>query len=260
MDNNKEVVVERDENGEEIKPLLISANTISVRAPFEWLAKGWADIRRAPLFSLTYGGVIHLSTLLVFWLVYQGGNTTMLFTIGMGALLVGPALAFGLYSISRQIELGLEPRPGYCFREASKHMRNELRFVLILLVILLIWARAASMVHIFFPLGDDIGIEGWMQFLAVGTAVGSFFAALVFVTSVFSLPLMLDRNTDAITSALTSINAVLNNKLPMLVWAALIGALLLAGVVTLGIGMIVVFPLLGHASWHVYRDTISQQA
>jgi uncharacterized membrane protein len=137
-------------------------------------------------------------------------------------------------------------------------MRNELLFVLILLVILLIWARAASMVHIFFPIGDDIGIEGWLQFLAVGTAVGSIFAALVFVTSVFSLPLMLDRNTDAITSALTSINAVLNNKLPMLVWAVLIGALLLAGVGTLGIGMIVVFPLLGHASWHAYRETIKQ--
>jgi uncharacterized membrane protein len=258
LDNNKEVVVEKDENGEEIRPLLISANSISVRAPLGWLANGWGDIKRAPVFSLTYGSVIVLVTALVFWLVYQGGHTTMLFTIGIGALLTGPVLAFGLYSISRQIELGLEPRFGYCFKESSRHMRNELLFVLILLVILLIWARAASMVHVFFPISGDIGIEGWLEFLAVGSIVGSFFASLVFVTSAFSLPLMLDRNTDAITSALTSINAVLNNKLAMLVWAGMIVGLLLLGIVTLGIGMFVIFPLIGHASWHAYRETIKQ--
>ncbi|OOZ42461.1 DUF2189 domain-containing protein [Solemya elarraichensis gill symbiont] len=255
MDKDKEVVVERDENGEEIRPLLISANSISVRAPFEWLAKGWADIKRAPVFSVTYGAVIVLIAALVFWLVYQGGHTTMLFTIGIGALLTGPVLAFGLYSISRQIELGLEPRFGYCIKESSKHMRNEMLFVLILLI----WARAASMVLVFFPISDDIGIEGWLEFLAVGSIVGSFFASLVFVTSAFSLPLMLDRNTDAITSALTSINAVLNNKLAMLVWAILIVGLILLGIVTMGLGMFVIFPLIGHASWHAYRETIKQE-
>ena len=189
-------------------------------------------------------------------LALSGGNTLALFTLVTGLILIGPVLAFGLYSISRQLEMGLKPRLGFCIRESRTHMRNELLFALVLLVILLVWARAASMVHVFFPISEDLGTLGWLEFLAVGSAVGSIFAGIVFTAAAFSLPMMLDRGTDAITASLTSVNAVLNNKAAMLVWAALIFGLVLIGVFTAYLGLAVVLPLIGHATWHGYKETI----
>jgi len=97
-----------------------------------------------------------------------------------------------------------------------------------------------------------------VQFLAVGSAVGSIFATIVFCASVVSLPMMLDRNTDAITSALTSVNAVFKNKGPMLLWAFLILVLVGLGFATLMLGLALVLPLIGHASWHAYRETVAE--
>lgn len=244
----------RDE--EAIAPLLYPARDLAVGAPLRWLTKGWADLKAAPLQSLTYGTALVVFGYLLIYLAWSGGNTVVLFTLVTGLVLMGPALAFGLYSISKQLEAGLQPRLGYCFRESKTHMRNEMLFALVLVIILLVWARAASMVHIFVPVSEDLGLWGWLQFLGVGTAVGSIFAAIVFTASAFSLPMMLDRGTDAITGALTSANAVLNNKLPMLVWGALIVALVLLGFATLMLGLAVVLPLIGHATWHAYKETI----
>jgi uncharacterized membrane protein len=127
-----------------------------------------------------------------------------------------------------------------------------------MLVVLLVWARAASMVHVFFPVGEELGVLGWLEFLAVGSAVGSIFAAIVFSASVVALPMMLDRNTDAITSVLTSVAAVLQNKGVMVLWAALIGSLMLIGFVTAYIGLVIALPLIGHATWHAYRETVKE--
>jgi uncharacterized membrane protein len=224
--------------------------------PGRWLKKGWADFRRAPAQSLTYGvGLVFFGYLLT-WLAWSKGNVVLLFTLVTGFVLLGPVLAFGLYSISRQLELGLKPRLGYCIEASRTHLRNELLFALVILVILLIWARAASMVHVFFPVGEEPGLLGWLQFLAVGSAVGAVFAGLVFTASAFSLPMMLDRGTDAITSALTSANAVLENKGVMLLWGSLIVALVAIGFATAYLGLALILPVIGHATWHAYREAI----
>ena len=249
-------VVRPEGSDEHIEPLFYPARKIDAGAPLRWLAKGWRDMRAAPGPSFAYGAGLALIGYILILLAWDGGHTLALFTLVTGLVLIGPALAFGLYSISRQLELGLVPHLGYCFRESKSHLRNELLFALVLLIILLVWARAASMVHIFLPLSDDIGLVGWLQFLAVGSAVGSIFAGIVFTASAFSLPMMMDRGTDAITSALTSTNAVLSNKGPMLVWAALIFGLILLGFLTFLVGLMFVLPLIGHATWHAYRETI----
>jgi uncharacterized membrane protein len=124
-----------------------------------------------------------------------------------------------------------------------------------MLVVLLVWARAASMVHIFFP-AEEFGVMEWLEFLAVGSVIGAVFAAIVFSASVISLPMMLDRGTDAVTGALTSINAVLNNKGVMILWAAIILALVLVGFATAYLGLALVLPLIGHATWHAYKETV----
>ena len=241
----------------EIEPLFHPCNRLEALAPLRWLRLGWQDLRRAPRLSIPYGLVVTALCFLMSWLAWGEGNSMALFTIGIGIILLGPALAFGPYSISRQLEKGLVPQFGYCIRESGGQMRNELLFALILLVIFLVWARAALMVHVFFPISGDTGVMEWLQFLGVGTAVGAIFAGLVFVASAFSLPMMLDRNTDAITSALTSINAVKSNIPAMLVWAALIVSLVLVGFATAFVGFAVVLPWIGHATWHAYRETIA---
>jgi uncharacterized membrane protein len=149
---------------------------------------------------------------------------------------------------------------GVCIRESKNHLRNELLFALVMLVVLLVWARAASMVHVFFPISDDMGWAEWAEFFAVGSAVGSIFAGIVFCASVVSLPMMLDRDTDAITSALTSMVAVINNKGVMLLWGAIIVTLMLLGFATLLFGFALVLPVIGHASWHAYRETVQPVA
>jgi uncharacterized membrane protein len=240
----------------EIEPLLYPCNELDFGAPLRWLKLGWRDMRRAMHQSMIYGAGLTLFSYLVLALAWTEGNTVVLFTLAIAFILMGPVLAFGLYSISRQIEQGREPRLGVCINESRNHLRNELLFALVMLVVLLVWARAASMVHVFFPVGEELGLVGWLQFLAVGGAVGSIFATIVFSASVVSLPMMLDRGTDAITSALTSVNAVINNKGVMLLWAAMIVGLVAIGFATLLMGLVIVLPLIGHATWHAYRETV----
>lgn len=249
-------VVGPEQPGAEIEPLFYPSHKLGLDAPMRWLALGWQDFRRAWRQSLTYGVGLVLLGYIVTALAWGEGNTVALFTLVVAFILAGPVLAFGLYSISRQLANGREPRLGMCWMESRNHLRNELLFALVVLVVLLVWARAASMVHIFFPVGEDLGVIGWLQFLAVGSAVGSIFATIVFSASVVSLPMMLDRDTDAITGALTSVNAVINNKAVMLLWAAIIVGLVLLGFVTALLGLAVVLPLIGHATWHAYRETV----
>ncbi|MDJ0738914.1 MAG: DUF2189 domain-containing protein [Gammaproteobacteria bacterium] len=249
-------VVRPDDGAEKIEPLFYPSNTLPLDAPMRWLRLGWNDLKRARGQSLAYGIGLVLFLYLVTWLAWGDGNTLALFTLIVAFILAGPVLAFGLYSISRQLEQGRPPQLGICFKESRNHLRNELLFALVMLIVLLIWARAASMVHIFFPSHEEMDAVSWLQFFAVGSAVGAVFAAIVFASSVVSLPMMLDRGTDAITSALTSVNAVLSNKTVMFEWATLIVALSLIGFSTLYLGFIVILPLIGHATWHAYRETV----
>jgi len=250
----------RSRDEPEIVPLFHPSHELRFDAPFRWLAKGWKDLRDAWRVSLAYGAVLVLVGYLITWLAWDEGHTLVLFTLGVALILAGPVLAFGLYSISRQLEQKRSPRLAICWRESRDHLRDELLFALVMLIVLLIWARAASMVHIFFPVGEELGLLGWLQFLAIGSAVGAVFAAIVFSASVVSLPMMLDRGTDAVTSALTSINAVLRNKGVMLLWAALIVLLVAVGFASAYLGLAVVLSLIGHASWHAYRETVAPVA
>ena len=247
--------VERKDE-ESLEPLFYPSNKLQLDAPWRWLKLGWGDFKRVPGLSLTYGVGLVIFFGVVVWLAWGGENIMALFTLGMAFILAGPVLAFGLYSASRQLGRGEAPRIGACWKESKNHLRNELLFALVMLVVLLVWARAATMVNVFLPISDDMDWMDWLQFLAVGSAVGSVFATIVFCASVVSLPMMLDRNTDAITSALTSVNAVLKNKGVMALWALLIMVLVGLGFATLLLGLAVVLPLIGHATWHAYQETV----
>ena len=137
---------------------------------------------------------------------------------------------------------------------------NEMVFSVILLIVFLVWARAASTLHIFFPMESDAQWTDFLVFLGVGSAVGSIFAAIVFSASAFALPMIMDRKVDVITAVITSVNAVLRNKGPMLIWAFLIVLFVALGFATAYLGLAVVLPLIGHATWHAYSEAIDSAA
>jgi uncharacterized membrane protein len=147
-----------------------------------------------------------------------------------------------------------------CLRELRQALGTAMVFAIGLLVLFLIWARAGSMVHVFYPVKANPDWSQLAVFLAIGSAVGSIFAALTFVFSAFSLPMICDRDTDAVTAIVTSVNAVLRNKHAMAVWVTLIVALTALGFATALLGLALAIPLLGYATWHGYQETIDAGA
>lgn len=251
----------KDSTGEaQALPFVAPCNRLPAKAPIGWIRKGWADVRRAPRQSLSYGIVIAILSWIVTGIGLKLGSYWVVLILLSGFVFVAPVLAIGLYSISRQLERGAEPSLARCFGEQKRGLGTAMVFALALLVVFLVWARAGSMVHVFFPVESDPDWEQLATFLAIGSTVGSIFALLTFAFSAFSLPMICDREADAITAVVTSINAVLRNKRAMAVWVLLIVALTAVGFATALLGLAITIPLLGHATWHGYRETVDASA
>ena len=251
-------------------PFVAPCRTLPVRAPLDWLRLGWRDFRAAPRQSLTYGAIVVLLSGALAYVTLRWGGYWELLALVSGFILVAPVVAVGTYSISEQLERGVRPSLRRCFVEERRAFGNLMIFALMLMVVFLVWWRAASGIHIFFPV--DMTTPDWrdyLQFFGIGSAVGSLFALIVFAAAAFSLPMLVDRECDSITAVLTSVNAVLRNKPAMAVWAALIvlavapgfallliarerGTSLALVMVLLGVTL----PLIGHATWHGYRATV----
>jgi uncharacterized membrane protein len=246
-------------NPEEL-PFVAPCRRLAPDAPLHWLRLGWRDVRRAPGPSLSYGLAVLVLSVLISAVAWHYGSVYLLVAMLSGFVFIGPVMAVGLYSISRQLQAGRRPVLGYCLSEGRRHLGNLLILSVILLVVLLVWARAASMIHIFFPVDADPELTDFALFLGVGTAVGTLFAAIVFCASAFSLPMILDRRVDTVTAVLTSINAVLRNRVVMLIWAGLIVGIVLLGFMTGLLGLALGMPLVGHATWHAYQETIDAGA
>lgn len=253
-----------DENGcydREHMPFVAPCRRLGMFAPFGWLREGWRDFRRAPRQSLAYGGVMAalIAAVSVLSLVY-GSIWLMLAMLG-GFVFMAPLGCIGLYAISAQLERGLPVSMRRSLRAAfRRHLGNEMVFAIILLVIFLVWARAGAMVSVFFPTDGEPVAADFLTYLAVGTLVGALFAAVTFSASAFSLPMIMHRDVDTVTAVVTSVNAVLRNKLALTVWLALIVAGLLLGVATAFAGLAVILPVIGYAAWHGYLATIDASA
>ncbi len=237
-------------------PFVAPCRTLDRRAPWRWLRRGWQDFLHAPRQSLSHGLIVVLLVITIGHATWRFGNLGLFLGLVSGFVFLGPVLALGLYSISCQLARGYEPRLGYCLREGRRNLGNVMVFAVILLVVFLVWARAASMVHVFFPVEADPHWRDLVVFLGVGSVVGAVFAAIVFAASAFSLPMILDRKVDTITAVLTSVNAVRCNTGVMALWAVIIGLGVLVGLLTAGLGFALVIPVIGHATWHAYRETI----
>lgn len=232
------------------------------------LAAGWADLRAAPRYGLAVGAFYTFGGLLILLVVNGLGYGFLGFPIMAGFALVGPFAAIELYQVSRLMEQGKPLSWQGIARATSRGAMLECAYLGILLIFFLaIWLKSGAVVYaIFFGL-RMIALPELMHalfttsagagFLILGHIIGAGFALLVFSLSVVSFPLMVDRGTDFITALITSIRAVRSNPRVMLGWGAFIGILLLLGFVSAFVGLIVVLPLLGHASWHLYRRLVA---
>lgn len=229
-----------------------------------WLASGWRDLVRQPLLSLLYGlGVAVASAIFVALLVTLEYDY-ILFPALAGFLIVGPLLGVGLYVKSRALEAGKAVTLGEMLFVKLNSGAQIFFATLLLCLLTLLWMRAAVLLYaLFFGVTPFPGLPhivellvnepmGWAM-LIVGTAVGGLFASFAFAISAFSIPMLLDRKTDALTAMGTSMALVWNNMAPMIAWGAIILFLCIIGLATFLLGFIVIFPLLGHASWHAYR-------
>jgi len=240
--------------------MLAPCHELRSDAPWRWLRLGWSDLRSAPRQSLSYGALMVGVSYLISLATWRWGNLGLYLGLVSGFVFVGPWLALTLYSISRRLQLGQRPSLRRSFADAARSIRGALLFAVILVVVFLVWARAANTLYVFFPQTSEPALVDLLPFLAVGSAVGALFSAVVFAVSAFALPMLLDRQADAITAVVTSVNAVLRNKRTMLIWAAIVVAAVLAGLMTAWLAFAVVLPVIGHATWHGYRETIDASA
>ena len=241
-------------------PNVAPCSTLSRRAPLKWIRLGARDIRQALFPSLSYGLLLTLCGYFVVYVAFTFGNVFSVMALASGFILLGPMVAMTFYEISRQLQEGAKPGLLHSLRCSLAHVGEQMVFALILLVIFLIWARAVSMIHVFLPINSQASHAEFALFLGIGTGVGSLFAVLVFCISAFSLPMIVAKKTDSITAVVTSINAVLRNKGAMGLWALLIVIAVGFGLLTGFLGFVVTLPLIGHATWHAYQETINASA
>jgi uncharacterized membrane protein len=235
---------------------------LTLRDPLRWLALGWRDFRRAPAIGLFYGACFALMG----WALLEVYEYAPAYVLGLSAgfLLVGPFLGMGLYYVSEQLERGARPDFAGSLLAWRRKTDTLAIFGFVLLVLELLWGRASLVVF-------ALSFEGMpefkgsllalldpenLNFIVAYVAVGGVFAAVIYAVSVVSIPMILDRRTDAITAGLTSIRLVLDQPAVMLCWGALITVLVVLAMLPWFAGLLVVGPVLGHASWHAYRAAV----
>ncbi len=242
----------------------IPLRTLSWREPWRWLALGWRDFRRAPGIGLFFGACFAGMGALLWWIFQRAPAYTL--ALSAGFLLMGPFLCLGLYDVSRRLERGDTPDFGDALTAWDTRIGTMALFGGVLLILEMLWARASLIVFaVSFDGMPDFGgsvlrlfAPEHLGFIVAYLAVGGVFAAIIFAVSVVSLPMILDRQTDAITAGLTSLRLCLTQMGVMLLWAALLTALVLLALLPWFAGLLVVGPVLGHASWHAYRAAVGE--
>jgi uncharacterized membrane protein len=248
------------------KRLQLSSRLVSEEHPWRWLSAGWHDLRRAPAVSLTYGALISLVSFGLTIGLYHLGLLYLLLPLIAGFMFLGPLIAVGLYEVSRRLEAGEPVTFGAAVFAWRRNFPQIAGMGLVLMLFMLLWIRLATLI---FALCFSATPASWealinivffsldgIPFLAVGTAVGGFLAAFAFGISAISLPLLLDRDIGAIEAIALSLEATFRNWKVMIGWAGLIALFTFGGLVTGYLGLTVTLPLIGHASWHAYRDLI----
>ncbi|MBV7409766.1 DUF2189 domain-containing protein [Maritimibacter sp. DP1N21-5] len=232
------------------------------------LALGVRDFLRAPVLGLAFGAFYTVGGLILLWQFEAMDQSYLVIPVAFGFPLLGPFIATGLYEMSRRLEYGIPFRPrevlGVIFRQKDRQIPS---MAVVVIMIFLFWVFLAHMIFALFlglmPMTNILSDwqatiftpEG-IKMLGFGTLVGAGFAFVLFALTVVSLPLLLDKEIDFISAMIVSFQLVMVNTVPMLVWGLVIAVLLFLAMLPVFLGLIVVLPVLGHASWHLYRRAL----
>ena len=231
----------------------------------EILVAGLADFRRAPLFGLAFSLVYVLGGMVLYAVFLASGQSWWFIPVAVGFPLLAPFAATGLYEVSRRMEQGTPLTwrgvAGCVFAQKDRQVPS---MAMVIMLAFMFWVFVAHTIFaLFFGLQpitsstSDMLLTGpGLMMLLVGGTIGGGMAAVMFALTVISLPLLLDREVDFITAMITSFAAVQKNLGVMALWAALIAVLLLLAMLPLFLGLFVVLPILGHATWHLYRRVL----
>jgi len=242
----------------------IEIHPIRLSDPLRWLWRGLRDMVSQPLISLFYGACFWLMALIL--LAVFKSNPEYTLSVVSGCLLIGPFLAMGLYDVSMHMERGEPPSMGSSLTCWESHIRSMSMLVMVMVVMELLWGRASLVVFaVFFNsagmpttatvLEAVFNPQNW-EFVLAYICVGGFFAGLVFASMMVSIPMILDRDTDAITACITSLRVFVDRTAVSVFWGALITLLVVFAMLPSAAGLLVVGPWLGFASWHAYRAAV----
>jgi uncharacterized membrane protein len=233
--------------------------------------KGVADFRRAPQFGLFFGGFYALGGWALYWLLIVIQAPWYILPLAISFPLIGPFAAVGLYDVSRRLERGERPRWGAVLGVVFEQRRRELVWMaFVVLFICWSWFYQFRTVTVIFLQNEGFAsIDGFLEvifttskgwtFLVIGTGVGGFLSLVLFSVTVISIPLLLDRERDFITAIVTSVKTVTTSPVPMLAWGLTVTVLVLLGTLAGFLGLLVALPVLGHATWHLYKHAVQPE-
>jgi uncharacterized membrane protein len=246
-------------------PVVKPATMADIVAAFE---AGLRDFRAAPLFGLVFGGLYMLGGMATVWFTTHAGWSWLPLPMTAGFALIGPFVAIGLYEVSRRRERGEPLAWAPVFGCILAQGRRELVWMsLVSVFAFLIWMyQVRLLLALFFGLAPIEGAafvnalfhsrEG-LTFLAIGTVWGAVLSVVVFSLTVVSFPLLLDRDRDFITAMITSVKAVVASPRVMVGWGLVTAALIFLSALPFFLGFLITLPVLGHATWHLYRRIVA---
>lgn len=243
---------------------------VTVNDIAEAIGAGLRDLQATPLLSLGFGALYALGGLAILFSVTALGMPYLAYPLAAGFAIMGPFVAVGLYEISRRREQGLPATPGGLWRTVRS--RSEVGWMaFVTLFIFIIWMYQVRLLMALFlgfnanfaTLPQFINVvlttqEG-LLFLALGNVIGAVLSVILFSLTVVSFPLLLDRDVDFITAMITSVRAVVTSPGPLVAWALVIVMLLIVSALPAFLGLIFTLPVLGHATWHLYRRIVAPE-
>jgi len=231
------------------------------------LGKGLSDFRKAPIYGIVFGAIFAALGIVLYLQFVVWQSDISIVPLAAGFPLIGPLVAVGMYEVSRLIERG-ESVSWLSVLQAiyAERKRQIPSIAFVVLFIFLIWVYMA---HLVFALSfglkpltnvmsstDILMTKEGITMLLMGSVVGGFLSFILFSITVIGIPLLVDREVDVVTAMITSFSLVLNNMVVMLSWGAIVGVFLVVAMIPMFLGLIVVLPVLGHATWHLYKLAI----
>ncbi|MFP4002505.1 MAG: DUF2189 domain-containing protein [Alphaproteobacteria bacterium] len=231
------------------------------------LGRGWNDFQEKPTHAAVIGIVYPVLGLLLFWWILDNELLPLVFPLVSGFALLGPFAALIFYEISRRMEEG-KPNGWEALSSAfrSAALGPIAALALILAGLFIVWIWTANVIYETIMPRDPESVGDFMdlvfgtpegtRLIVVGCLAGAVFAAVAFIISVVSFPLLLDRHVSTLTAIGTSVRAVTTNPVSMMLWGLIVVTLLVLGAIPLLVGLSVAVPVLGHATWHLYRAVV----